>query len=179
MKIGILQCGHLEKDIAKKHGNFGDMFSALLAGNGFAFEYYVVVDSHFPDAIDECDGWLVTGSAHGAYDELVWIGRLEEFIRQSYEHSIPSPAFVLVIRSWPRLWVAGVEKFSGGWGIGHTRYSLTQDDSYVDLLALHQDQVVETPPQARVIACTEFLCQCRIGLSGQRIEFSAPSRVHA
>ncbi len=171
MKIGILQCGHLEKEIKKKHGDYEDMFSVLLAGNGFAFETYLVVDNQFPGSVDECDGWLVTGSAHGTYDELEWITPLEDFIQRSYNNSVPIAGICFGHQIMAQALGGKVEKYSGGWGIGHTQYSLIQDDSYVDLLALHQDQVVETPPEAHVIACTEFCANAGLAYKGRAISF--------
>jgi GMP synthase-like glutamine amidotransferase len=171
MKIGILQCGHLDKKIEEKHGTYHEMYSTLLAGHGFEFEYYMVVDNQFPSSVDECDGWLVTGSAHGAYDELDWIGHLEEFIRQSYEKNVPIAGICFGHQIMAQALGGKVEKYSGGWSMGHTQYALTQDDSYVELLAMHQDQVVETPPQARVIASTEFCANAGLAYQGSALSF--------
>lgn len=41
-----------------------------------------VVDMKFPDSIHDADGWLITGSKHGAYEDLPFIPPLEDFIRQ-------------------------------------------------------------------------------------------------
>lgn len=34
-----------------------------------------VVDMKFPDSIHDADGWLITGSKHGAYEDLPFIPR--------------------------------------------------------------------------------------------------------
>lgn len=171
MKIGILQCGHLDEVIKQKHGGFDKMFSALLSGNGFVFVNYVVVDNQFPESVSECDGWLVTGSAHGAYEDHVWIAPLEEFIRQSYAKGIPIAGICFGHQIMAQALGGKVEKYTGGWAIGHTRYALTQDDSTVELLALHQDQVVETPPEAHVIACTDFCANAGLAYQGSALSF--------
>ena len=171
MKIGILQCGHLDEKIEKKHGSYLDMYSALLCGNGFEFANYGVVDGHFPASFDECDGWLISGSRHGAYDELEWIAPLENFIRQTYKNGIPIAGICFGHQILAQALGGKVEKYSGGWGIGHTSYTLVQDETTVDLLALHQDQVVETPPDARVIACTDFCANAGLAYRGSAISF--------
>jgi len=171
MKIGILQCGHLDDEIVKIHGRYDHLYSTMLAGNGFEFSYYNVVDNEFPASIDECDGWLVSGSRHGAYEDFEWIAPLEDFIRQSYDKNIPIVGICFGHQIMAQALGGKVEKYSGGWGMGHTRYSLTQDDSYVDLLAYHQDQVVEAPPQARVIACTDFCANAGLAYQGSALSF--------
>jgi len=171
MKIGILQCGHLEETLEKNHGGFYDMFSALLDGHGFEFENYVVVDSHFPSSVDECNGWLVTGSLHGAYDELGWIAPLEQFIQRAYAADIPITGICFGHQIIAQALGGKVIKFPAGWNIGHDEYSLTDKTSTLELLALHQDQVVETPPGARVIASSDFCANAAIAYQGSALSF--------
>jgi len=40
-----------------------------------------VVDGIFPESIHAADGWLITGSRHGVYEDHLWIPPLERFIR--------------------------------------------------------------------------------------------------
>ncbi len=49
-----------------------------------------------------------------------------------------------------------VEKFAGGWSVGHTAYDF--DGTELALNAWHQDQVTEPPAEATTIASTTF-CQ--------------------
>jgi GMP synthase-like glutamine amidotransferase len=58
-----------------------------------------------------------------------------------------------------------VEKYPGGWSVGPTPYDF--DGETLTLNAWHQDQVVEKPAQARVIARNEF-CQNAALLYGDR-----------
>ena len=43
----------------------------------------------FPEGIHDADGWLITGSRHGAYEDHPWIPPLEEFIRDAYAAQVP------------------------------------------------------------------------------------------
>jgi len=87
MKIGILQTGLCPPDLVEEHGEYDKMCSRFLDGNGFEFVSYRVVENQFPASVDEADGWLLTGSKHGAYEAHSWIPRLENFLRQAQKHS--------------------------------------------------------------------------------------------
>ena len=81
MKIGILQTGHAIPELHDELGEYADLFERLLDGHDFSFNRYNVVDGIFPGSVEAADGWLITGSKHGAYDDLPWIAELETFIR--------------------------------------------------------------------------------------------------
>ncbi len=81
MLIGILQCGHFPEDLQGESGDYDAMFERLLAGENFDYATYNVVDGDFPEGPEACDGWLITGSRHGAYEDHDWIPPLEDLIR--------------------------------------------------------------------------------------------------
>ena len=169
MKIGILQCGHLDEGLKSNHGDFEEMFSTLLSGHGFEFQNYVVVDSELPKSVEECDGWLVTGSVHAAYEDHPWIAPLEEFIRQAYGRDIPIAGICFGHQVMAQALGGKVEKYSGGWGLGTNHYKL--GDKNVELLASHQDQVVEIPAQAQVIASSDFCANAGLAYGRKALSF--------
>ncbi|NOX40815.1 MAG: type 1 glutamine amidotransferase [Alphaproteobacteria bacterium] len=158
MKIGILQAGHLPEDMSTEFGSYGNMFTEFLAPGGFSFDVYVVVDGEFPSSVDEADGWLITGSKHGAYDDLAWIPPLEKFIQRAYEAKIPLIGICFGHQIVAQALGGKVEKFARGWSVGATEYMAAQSDDTLILNAWHQDQVVARPKDAQVLASTEF-CQ--------------------
>jgi len=81
MKIGILMTGHALPDLIDSTGDYDAMFATLLAKRGLTFERFDVVDEDYPENPEEADGWLITGSKHGAYEDHPWIAPLEAFIR--------------------------------------------------------------------------------------------------
>ena len=89
MQIGILQTGLAPEMLAPKMGDYPDMFARLLDGNGFTFRTYRVVEGEFPASVTDCDGWLITGSRHGVYEDHPWIAPLEQFIRDAYAAHVP------------------------------------------------------------------------------------------
>ena len=62
MKIGILKTGHPPDELRADFGDYGDVFSGMLAGQGFDFAGYDVVDMEFPESATACVGCLITGS---------------------------------------------------------------------------------------------------------------------
>lgn len=90
MKIGILQTGHVpDEAIRDGHGTYADMLMAGLAGHGFTFTTYELLDGNFPDQITEQDGWIITGSRHGVYEDHAFIPPLESLIRDIHAAQIP------------------------------------------------------------------------------------------
>ncbi len=151
MKIGILQTGHAPDALRPETGDYADMFQSLMSGRGFSFETYNVVDGQFPASIESADGWIITGSRHGAYEKLDWIPPLEDLIRGIYAAGKPLVGVCFGHQIVAQALGGKVEKFSGGWSAGALEYRLDGLDTPVRLLAWHQDQVVELPDSARVL----------------------------
>ena len=100
MKIGILQTGRSPDSIREKHGDYDEFFKRYLAGRGFTFDTFAVLDGTLPNAPQSADGWLITGSRFGAYEDHDWIPPLEEFLREIFAVGCLSLEFALATRSW-------------------------------------------------------------------------------
>ncbi|MFK5980116.1 MAG: type 1 glutamine amidotransferase [Rhizobiaceae bacterium] len=170
MKIGILQTGHLPPELNEKHGPYLNMFSKLLDGHGFSFTNYAVVDNEFPQSVDEMDGWLITGSRFGVYDDLDWIPLLEDFIRRAYEANIPTIGICFGHQLMAQALGGKVEKFASGWSAGHTDYDLVGEEGK-SLIAMHQDQVTEIPEGATVIASNDFCANAGLAYKNNALSF--------
>ncbi len=158
MKIGILITGHPPAETVSDFGTYATAFEALLQGHGFTFESWACLEGEFPESVNEADGWLVTGSKFGAYEEHAWIASLEEFIRTAYSHEVPLVGICFGHQIIAKALGGKVEKFSGGWSVGRVEYHLEGHQQPVPLYAWHQDQVVELPDDASVVGSTDF-CQ--------------------
>jgi len=154
MLIGILQTGHVAPKIAENYGDYDDMFRDLLKDRGLEFRAYDVENMQFPDGVEDCEGWLITGSKWGAYDPMPFIPVLEDFIRAAYGRGVPMVGICFGHQIIAQALGGKVEKFPGGWAIGRVDYET--DDGIIALNAWHQDQVVEVPPKAERFATSDF-----------------------
>jgi GMP synthase-like glutamine amidotransferase len=153
MLIGILQTG-LAPDALSDLGDYPDMFARLLDGNGFTFRTYRVLEGQFPAHVTDCDGWLITGSRHGAYEDHPWISPLEQFIRDSFAAHVPMVGICFGHQIIAQAMGGKVEKFAGGWAVGAQDYDF--GGTSLTLNAWHQDQVTQAPAGAKVVASNEF-----------------------
>jgi GMP synthase-like glutamine amidotransferase len=151
MKIGIVQTGHAPDALIGAHGDYDAMFRRLLGGHGFDFESRAVVDGAMPGSPADADGWLITGSRHGAYDDLPWIPPLEAFIRDAHAAGVPVAGICFGHQIMAQALGGKVEKWPGGWQAGPQSYTFADGETLV-LHAWHQDQVTVPPPGATVTA---------------------------
>ncbi len=154
MRIGILQAGHSPDELRETVGDYGEMFTRLLGGHGFDFEIFSVVDGIFPPDLDAADGWLITGSKHGAYEDHDWIPPLEQLVRDIRDKGQPLVGVCFGHQIIAQALGGKVEKFDGGWSVGRQEYDF--GDEKMALNAWHQDQVTVLPEGAEVIASTDF-----------------------
>lgn len=167
MQIGILQSGHFLNALDGAHDDYDVLFHRFLSGYGFTFETYNVVDMDFPDGPEACDGWLITGSRHGAYEDLPFIPPLEHLIRAIFDAGRPLVGICFGHQIIAQAMGGRVEKFAGGWSAGHQIYDFSGAE--IALNAWHQDQVVEVPEGAQVLARSDFCENAALLYGGQAL----------
>ncbi|AXQ92980.1 type 1 glutamine amidotransferase [Cereibacter azotoformans] len=154
MLIGILQTGEAPDVLSGEMGDYPDMFRHLLDEKGLEFRTYRVMDMEFPASVTECDGWLITGSRHGVYEDHAFIPPLETFIREARAARVPMVGICFGHQIIAQALGGRVERSEKGWAVGPTAYDFGADR--IVLNAWHRDQVIEPPADAEVIASNDF-----------------------
>lgn len=166
MKVGILKTGRPPNPAIEQFGTYPDMFMDLLGRDAWAWRTYAADEGEYPAAPEDCDAYIITGSAAGVYEPDPWIGQLMAFLRAAkgraklvgvcFGHQAMAQAFGGQVIKSPR-----------GWGIGAHSYGVAAHEPFMDgpvleapgavrLPASHQDQVVSLPPGAEVMLASDF-----------------------
>ena len=150
MLIGILQTGRAPEELRPRTGDYPEMFERLLGPESFEYRTWHVEGGDFPDGPEAADGWLVTGSKHGAYEDHDWIPPLERLIREIRAAGKPLVGICFGHQIIAQALGGRVEKWPGGWAVGRTVYDW--QGRPLALNAWHQDQVTAPPAEAEVVA---------------------------
>lgn len=165
MHIAILLAGHTNKAMPKQFHDYHDMFTSLFAslamGKNFYYTTLAVVDGVFPDQLHDYDGYLISGSAFGVYDDAPFIPQLMRLIQQIYRAKKPLVGVCFGHQIIAHALGGHAKKWPHGWSIGTKEISLIDppdwigdDDKSINLIHVHQDQVINLPVGARLIGST-------------------------
>jgi len=180
--IGILETGLLPTELENNFSSFPSMFQALLndCDSQLSFETYSVLKLQFPESINSCDAWLITGSKHAAYENHPWTEPLCQLIREAYQTDVPLIGICFGHQIICHALGGVVEKSQRGWGLGATAYTITDTPSWMKntakldtftIQAFHQDQVLRTPANTQVIASSDECTNAALNINNKALTF--------
>ena len=128
------------------------------------YKVYAAMEGELPDLTDPEPGlYVITGSQAGAYETDAWIGTLLQWIRDAKEAGIALSGVCFGAQAIGEALGGRVIKHPNGWGLGLRESRVVSDrlrkylPSDTLLLAVnHGDQVVELPPDAELLATSDF-----------------------
>jgi len=160
-RLGLLACDSIWEPLRSAHGDYAEMYSAMLRGAGAEFELvtYTAYAGALPARADECDAWLISGSRAAVYDDRAWIAALQDFARAVRDAGIPQVGVCFGHQLLAHALGGRTERAPGGWGIGNVELRMraqalaaAPSPARIRLFMAHQDQVVELPPDAELLA---------------------------
>ena len=169
MHIAILLAGHSNKEMPNGFHDYHDMFTSLFnclpLGKAFRYTTLAVVDGTFPQQIDDYDGYLISGSAFGVYDDAPFIQKLMDLVQKIYKAKKPLVGICFGHQIIAHALGGHARKWDHGWSIGIKEVSLIDPpdwigskDKSIHLIHVHQDQVTSLPNGAQRIGSTS---QCK------------------
>jgi GMP synthase-like glutamine amidotransferase len=197
MHIAILLAGHTNRAMPRRFHDYHDLFTILFQGlpnsEDFCFTTLAVVDDIFPNHLDDYDGYLISGSAYGVYDDAPFISRLIDLIQKI--HQAKKPLFGVCFGHQIIAHALGgqAQKWDEGWVLGTIEITLTElpdwveekdwidgKENTINLIHVHQDQVTRLPKGAKLVG-TAGLCKNAAFIIGDTVfavqghpEFDAP-----
>jgi GMP synthase-like glutamine amidotransferase len=100
------------------------------------------------------DGYIVSGSEKGVYDEAAWIEPLKVFLRQLRNAKIPVFGICFGHQIMAEAYGGTAVKADKGFVVGVQQY--TEYDQHYNAQAMHRDQVVVVPDSATVTASASY-----------------------
>lgn len=177
MKIGILATGITPDELLGKYGSYSDMFVQLFnqAERNFEYEVFDVRDGVFPESVQQCDGWIITGSKFNVDEDRDWMRQLKALILEIDAAAKPLVGICFGHQIIAEAFDGKVEAFDGGWGVGLHSYELVGDYDFIEnapagftISAMHRYQVTAKPANAQVFAASDF-CRYAGLIYGEKI----------
>jgi GMP synthase-like glutamine amidotransferase len=169
MRIGILQADAVMEQFQPAHGNYPGMIAGILGRAATELNLdvecrnYNVEHGIYPNATDECDAYVITGSKKSVYDDDPWIAALKEYTCELHQeekklvglcfgHQLVAEALGGKTLGADVGWCVGIHESE----VIQPQWFMSDDElDRFQLIVSHKDQVVQLPEGAQLLASAE------------------------
>ncbi|KAA3614704.1 MAG: GMP synthase [Calditrichaeota bacterium] len=169
MNICLLKCGNVQPDLLPISGDHEDMFIALFKkySPSIHLSVFDVQKNIYPENLNAFDGFLSTGSPDSVYADFEWIETYKKFVHTLYIGRHKHVGICFGHQMIAEALGGKVEKSKQNWGIGIKTMQIKSSPNWMNknktyrLIVSHQDQVIQLPEKAQVIAGNDH---CPVGI---------------
>ncbi len=166
MKIGLLNACACSSDADDFRQGYGAMFQRFFTEHfpaDFSLHEYNVTQRYWPNALQECDGWIIGASQHSVNDKNSWIIKLMEFASACHFNRHPLIGIGFGHQVIAYALGGDVNRSPKGWGAGLRSCNIRQQKPWMRpalahcaLNFSHKEQVVMLPGEATLLAGDSF-----------------------
>ena len=182
LKTGLLLADDIDVDARDQYGTYSLMFKQGLdpSGNQINLTSFRVFEGEPLPEIDAFDAYVISGSRYGVYEGYPWIDRLMDFVRRCWQFDKKVVGICFGHQLIAHALGGKTEKADVGWGFGIHSARLTANKSWMterdtlngdvmNLIVIHQDQIIELPPGFQTIAENDFCPNSMIVADGKML----------
>jgi len=178
MEIAIIETGSPDDEFRVTLGGYYEMFLAAFAklNTDINLKNYAVYQNQVLPKVNAHDGFLITGSPLGVYEDHAFIEPLKKFVCDVIDADYPIVGICFGHQLMAEAMGGKTVKSPKGWGVGVHHYQISstlagqskirkyfQGINDLSCLVSHQDQVVELSSNIELIAGSQF---CANGILG-------------
>ena len=161
MKVCILENDDLDPSIVSTYQGYGAMFVRLFrdAGADWEFDIFHTPSGEYPESFDANGAVVLTGSKAHSFSDEPWVVELRRRVSLLLEQNKKLLGICFGHQLIALCLGSKVGRAPQGWGVGRMSYDwhaadlpLAPEDGRLSLLVSHQDQVLELPENAVLLA---------------------------
>lgn len=165
--IAVLNANVDRSELARRWPNDAEKVIAGLQPQrpGWHYRTWQACEGELPPEDDPARAWVITGSVASVNDEAPWMQALEQRVRARHAQRLPTAGICFGHQLIAKALGGRVGPSPGGWrlGVATTRFDSATPPAWMQppltelrLFALHEEQVLEPPPAARVLGGDAF-----------------------